>query len=34
VLHLRRAHDDGMAATYIDAFERVWDRANAATGLG
>lgn len=24
VLHLRRNRDDGMAATYLDSFERVW----------
>jgi hypothetical protein len=24
VLHLRRATDEGMAATYLDSFERVW----------
>lgn len=24
VLHLRRTKDDGMAATYLDSFERVW----------
>ncbi|AEV81991.1 XRE family transcriptional regulator [Actinoplanes sp. SE50] len=24
VLHLRRATDDGIAATYLDSFERVW----------
>ncbi len=24
VLHLHRSHDDGVAATYLDSFERVW----------
>lgn len=27
VLRLRRARDDGMAATYLDSFERVWASA-------
>lgn len=27
VLHLRRSDDDGMAATYLDSFERVWESA-------
>ena len=28
VLHLRRATEDGMAATYLDSFERVWAAAH------
>ncbi|GID32916.1 XRE family transcriptional regulator [Paractinoplanes brasiliensis] len=28
VLHLRRWAADGMAATYLDSFERVWDSAD------
>jgi hypothetical protein len=31
VLHLRRRADDGVFATYVDSFERVW---NPATPLG
>ena len=31
VLHLHRSHDDGMAATYLDSFERVWANARRAT---
>ncbi len=27
VLHLRRQVDDGIYSTYVDSFERVWDRA-------
>ena len=27
VLHLRRGQDDGMTATYLDSFERVWSTA-------
>lgn len=30
VLHLHRARDDGMAATYTDSFERVWASARPA----
>lgn len=30
VLHVRRTRDDGMAATYLDSFERVWARARPA----
>ncbi|MBT8226363.1 MAG: XRE family transcriptional regulator [Dactylosporangium sp.] len=28
VLHLHRVTDDGMAATYLDSFERVWETAH------
>lgn len=31
VLHLRQACGDGMAATYLDAFEQVWVRATVVT---
>lgn len=31
VLHLHRSRADGMAATYFEAFERVWEHATAAT---
>jgi hypothetical protein len=31
VLHLHRALSDGMAATYIASFERVWSAARAAS---
>jgi transcriptional regulator with XRE-family HTH domain len=27
VLHLRRSHDDGMAATYLHSFDQVWTAA-------
>jgi phosphatidylserine/phosphatidylglycerophosphate/cardiolipin synthase-like enzyme len=30
VIHLRRTEQDGMAATYLDSFERVWASARAA----
>lgn len=30
VLHLRRTRDDGMAATYLDSFERIWATARPA----
>jgi DNA-binding transcriptional regulator YdaS (Cro superfamily) len=30
VLHLRRTRDGGMAATYLDSFERVWEAARPA----
>ncbi len=30
VLHLRRQVDDGIFSTYVDSFERVWDRATPA----
>jgi DNA-binding transcriptional regulator YdaS (Cro superfamily) len=29
VIHLRRTSDNGMAATYLDSFERVWTSAHA-----
>jgi DNA-binding transcriptional regulator YdaS (Cro superfamily) len=29
VLHLRRVHDDSMAATYLSSFERVWCASQA-----
>jgi DNA-binding transcriptional regulator YdaS (Cro superfamily) len=29
VIHLRRMSDSGMAATYLDSFERVWTSAHA-----
>jgi DNA-binding transcriptional regulator YdaS (Cro superfamily) len=29
VIHLRRTSDNGMAATYLDSFERVWTSARA-----
>jgi len=32
VLYLRRVRDDGMAATYLDSFERVWASALPASG--
>jgi hypothetical protein len=34
VLHLRRTRDDGMAATYLDSFERVWEAARDANAEG
>jgi hypothetical protein len=30
VFHLHRSRDDGMAATYLDSFERVWGAARLA----
>ena len=33
VLHLRRRHDDGMAAAYLDSFERVWATARPANQI-
>jgi hypothetical protein len=29
VLHLRRQVEDGIYSTYVDSFERVWDRATS-----
>jgi DNA-binding transcriptional regulator YdaS (Cro superfamily) len=30
VIHLRRTSDNGMAATYLDSFERIWTSARGA----